>query len=475
MKKQILLIITAFSILQSCSHVNSNKAEQLPVEISNADSKASCVFLTKDEKNNTVISWTEIDNAEKKHFFFANWDNKSLSFGDKISIPIDSITSIHEEGMPKIAFKGDGTLVATYETSVPSPTSKFGLSNILYIMSFDKGKTWTTPKSIKTNLQEGSCSFGNIIKLNDGELGASWLGTNSDKTIIGRPVMFAKTKGKDGFGDAIEIEPSACQCCRTALSCDENGNVSLVFRNLLSGSVRDISVSNSSDNGGSFNKAIPFSNDNWVIDGCPHNGPSVVKNSKGTYVSWFTGSKNKGVFYAELDANNKMLEKHQLSSNGRFAQLCLTPDGNRVIAFNSHYRVGDSLYNKIMVIKKNEKGYFEKEVTIPKTHASYPVIQSLDEQNVVIAWTDNEKVYYKFLNINDIKVPFEEEVTQPASENVYISLPQLDFKNDPVCGMMVNNKSSADTTLSNGKIVGFCSENCKDMFIKNPSSYTIKK
>src|SRR5690606_18887607 len=114
----------------------------------------------------------------------------------------------------------------------------------------------------------------NIIRLDDGEVGAAWLGANPDGGKEGRPVKFAKTTKNGGFGDAVLIESFACQCCRTALSRNGSGQVSVVFRDLLPGSVRDISVSKSFDNGRTFSAAAPFSNDNWVIDGCPHNGPS---------------------------------------------------------------------------------------------------------------------------------------------------------------------------------------------------------
>ncbi|HRQ50275.1 MAG TPA: sialidase family protein, partial [Agriterribacter sp.] len=340
MKKLFLIYMTLFCVLLSCGDSERSGKATAPVLLSDANNKASCVFLARDEKNQPVISWTETDSTGNKHFYFTS----------RMPIPIAPNTSIHEEGMPKIAFKGDGTMVAIYETSVPSAKSRFGLSDIQYVMSFDKGKTWTGCRSIQSDVPHtGSRSFGNIIRLDDGEIGVAWLDTDPDDAHSGRPVKFARTNGKDGFGDAVLIESFACQCCRTALSSDGQGNVSVVFRDLLSGSVRDISVSSSANNGRSFSKAVPFSNDQWVIDGCPHNGPSVVSSSEATYVTWFTGSDRKGVFYAALDKNNNMIFKRQLAPNGRFVQLCLMPDGTRIAAYNASYREGDTTYSKIVV------------------------------------------------------------------------------------------------------------------------------
>jgi len=474
MKMQFIFYIAVFAILQSCNNGQNSTKERNPILLSDVHNKASCVFLTKDEKSNPVGSWTEIDSAGNKHFYFASWDAKFEKFASGIEIPIPPNTSIHEEGMPKIAFKGDGTMMAIYETSVPSEKSRFGLSDIQYMMSFDKGKSWTTPKSIQSeDTHIGSRSFSNIIRLDDGEIGVSWLDTDPDSTNIGRPVKFARTNANKGFGHAILIESSACQCCRTALSSDGGGSVIVVFRNLLSGSVRDISVSNSSDNGRTFNKAVPFSNDHWVVDGCPHNGPSVVSKDEHTYVTWFTGSEQNGVFYAALDKGNNMILKRQLAPKGRFVQLCLMPDGTRIATFNVSYNEGDSTYSKIKLNKTKGADFFEKEITLPRVHASHPVIISNGKHHVIVAWTDTDQIYYLQLAANGISDLVKETENEPFKMENKIEIPKLSFSNDPVCGMKINEHTAVDTTLFQGKVIGFCSKSCKDMFLKDPKAVAL--
>lgn len=473
MKKQIIFYIINFAMLQSCRDAQ-HKTEEQPVLLSQVGNKASCVFLAKNEKNKPVVSWTEVDSSGSKHFYFANWNEQTQKFEGRITIPIETNTSIHEEGMPKIAFMGDGTMIATYEISNPSKKSRFGLSDILYTMSTDNGKTWTSPKSIQYGVQQaGSRSFGNMIRLDDGEIGICWLDTNPNDATSGRPVMFARTNGKKGFENGIVIESTACQCCRTALSSDGQGNVSIVFRDLLSGSVRDISVCNSSDNGRTFRKTVPFSKDHWVLEGCPHNGPSVVNKDDKTYVTWFTGSKQKGVYYAELDKNNEMLQKRQLDPNGRFVQVCLTPDGTRLVTYNVNYQDGDSLYNKIKVMKINKEGFFEKEITLPHAQASYPVVQVTGAHIVVVAWTDNEKVFYKSINSQSISKAASTELAQPAVTNAVVAFPRLSSSIDPVCGMKLNPEMTGDTTAFKGKIIGFCGQDCKDKFLRSRNAYAL--
>lgn len=434
--KKLLIYILAFAILpvlSSCSNFSHKKKSEKnkSVLLSNPLRKASCVFLTDDNKNSPIVSWVEIDNMGKKFFFFSKLDTASEKFSSPISIPIEQNASIHEEGMPKIAIKGDGSLFALYETSVTSKNSRWGLGDIHYIQSFDGGKSWTSPKSVAPEeIDKGlSCNFSGLTRLPDGEIGITWLGTSPHSMRMkkhpmpnmahamgehemheeGRPVEFAKTVDKNGMDQSILIDSSACQCCRTAVSSSKDGRISIVYRDLLPGSIRDISVSISTDNGNTFSRPASFSNDHWVVNGCPHDGPAVAVRNDNTYVTWFTGSKkDKGVNYAELDSSGNVLIKNHISANGRFIQLCLLPDGTRVTAYNKSYLKGDSMFSKIIVDKINGKISFEKEVTPPHVHASYPVVEAAGNNHVIVAWSGRDRVYYRIIDVKNINSPVEE-------------------------------------------------------------------
>ena len=462
MKAHFILYPLLFILLQSCLS-EQQQPESAPLQLSAPGLKASSVFLTQDEKDNPVVSWVELDTAGTKHFYFAHWNEATQAFDAGMPIPILTIANTHEEGMPKLAFKGDGTIIATYETTVASEKSHFGLSDILYLVSNDKGKTWTAPQSIQAHPEAGSRSFGSILRLDDGEIGISWLDT--DPNEVGRPVKFARSNAHNSFEPAVLLESAACQCCRTAIASDGEGHVQVVFRDLLPGSVRDIAMSNSDDYGRSFDRAIPFSNDQWAVDGCPHAGPSVASKDGKTYVAWYTGARREGVFYAEL-AKNKLQFKQQLYPDARFIQLALTPNGTPVLAYQANYEEAGNIYSKIIVAKRSKEGFLERAVSAAKTRPSYPVLQAIDDERMLVAWSDQQQVYYRVVQLRSVT-----EQTQ-ATEDLAIAtsekrlFPELDVTTDPVCGMSVNAETVADTTLSQGKVVGFCSAACKDRFLK---------
>jgi len=464
MKNLTYLFALLFLVFQSCTNTTQHQAESHPIVLSDSSRLASCVFLTTDEKNQVVASWVEIDSAQSKFFYFAHWDSETNTFSSPKAIPMAGNASIHEEGMPKIAFKGDGTLVAIYETNVPLENSRFGLSDIQYIFSSDRGQTWTEPQSIQPDPEQGSVSFANILRLDDGEIGLSWLGTNPAKAHGGRPVQFARTSGNNSFSDPITIDPNACQCCRTAISSDGQGQIRVLYRDILPGSVRDISLSRSTDHGKTFQEPSSFSNDNWVLEGCPHNGPSVVSKGDTTYVAWFTGSSQNGVFYAELDQDNNMIHKQRLDAEGRFVQVCLLQDGTRMVAYNKNYSDSGDAFSKIVINKINDQGMFEKEISTGKSHASYPVVQQVDPQNILVAWSDDGKIRYRLVHadqVNSIKAEAPEGSLSMAG-NVALAISN---DTDPVCGMQLGKTADVRNTLQdNGKTIGFCGQACKKQF-----------
>lgn len=465
--KNILIILLFLFAFQACTNTSSYESAGEPILLSEVLNTASCVFFTEDEESNPVVSWVEVDSLDNKYFYFANWISEQQKFSLPKPIPIASNASIHEEGMPKIAFKGDGIMIALYETNVPVENSRFGLSDLIYITSDDRGESWSSPQPVQDKESlVGSRSFANILRLGDGEVAVSWLDSNPLDPESGRPVKFAKTNGNEGFGEATVLEPYACQCCRTAISDDGNGNISVVYRDILPGSVRDISVSKSSNNGDTFEDPIPFSNDQWVVEGCPHNGPSVVSKEGTSYVAWYTGSQQNGVFYAELDQDNDMSAKRCLDVDGRFVQLCLLSDGTRVAAFNKNYKQDGSMFSKIIVNKINDQGIFQKEITQEKSHASYPVIQELDNESVLVAWSDDGKVYYTSVNTTAVSDRAEEPRSLALNVGSEINV-ELSSETDPVCGMHIGSKTKVQNTVEhNGKRLGFCGELCKKQFLE---------
>lgn len=80
-----------------------------------------------------------------------------------------------------------------------------------------------------------------------------------------------------------------------------------------------------------------------------------------------------------------------------------------------------------------------------------------------------------FLSCNNQHAAKHEESAKQAKDTVAAAVKDLktiaiDNKKDPVCEMPAKGNVN-DTALYAGKVLGFCSTECKTEFLKNPKQY----
>jgi hypothetical protein len=297
-------------------------------KISSGD--AESVYLTHDNTGNPVIAWTE-RMPENVNFSFAISQDDGERFSQPVSISLHPDVATHAEGMPKIAFKNDRTIVVAYEKKAPTAANKYA-GSIYYITSTDHGKTWSPERYIHHDTVTGrSRSYFDIETLPDGEVGASWLDIKIGLKSEGRSVRFAKTDRTNSFVNEILIDSSACQCCRIDVYNDVNNNVYVAYRGLKKGhlgrTIRDMMIATSSDQGHTFTSPITIGPDNWNIDGCPHTGPSLCSNKAGLFTLWYTEGNGSGVYYAHKSKTGDDFSPRQLvSTTGRHPQVTSNAD-----------------------------------------------------------------------------------------------------------------------------------------------------
>ncbi len=355
--------------------------------ISNNDFMADCPFLTKNQNNDPVLCWVEGE-KENTQMVYSISTNNGEGFEKNIYIQHTKGLSPHHESMPKIAFKSNGTIVAVFQKRVPTTNNRFA-GAIYYTQSFDDGLNWTKPQYLHADTTQGiGRSFFDIAVLPDGEIGAIWL-DGRKKRKDGSSLFFAKTKEKIGFQNEIEIAKKTCQCCRTEIYVDQQKNISISFRKIFKtnslDNIRDMAYLVSGDNGKTFSKLKRVSEDNWVINGCPHTGPTITSNNKQLDFFWFTMGNGEGVYHTIKKYGKNFQPRKLINAHARHPQASSLSNGKAVLVWDENFKTNTSYINRIgvMVCNTEKKANYITPMTIDADH---PVVLGLNKNKILVAW-----------------------------------------------------------------------------------------
>ena len=153
-----------------------------------------------------------------------------------------------------------------------------------------------------------------------------------------------------GFVDSPEapraLTGGVCYCCKTALAAGADGSLYAAWRHVYPGNIRDIAFTLSRDGGRTFATPIRVSEDKWVLDGCPENGPAMAVGPQGrihlvwpTLVSGTTAGSEPtlALFYSTSDDGRRFTARQRLATEGMpgHVQVALDPaDGSLLVVWD---------------------------------------------------------------------------------------------------------------------------------------------
>jgi hypothetical protein len=385
--KYIIIIVALF--FYSCSHpgnIASIKPGN-PVEVD--ELPATCPYFTKDSKGNILLSWVRTNKDSSFVFCYAISSDDGRSFGKTIMIAASSNIQPHSENLPKIIVKPSGEMMALWGAANPNPENKYsGL--VFYSQSFDEGKTWSTPKTLVNDTASFDQRYYDVALLPNNEVAVIWLDNRKKTDKEGSGLYFAVSEGRNGFTQEKMISENCCQCCRTDIFVDSKSNIHVLYRGIINDSIRDMVHIVSKNRGKNFSTPKRISNDNWVINGCPHTGPAMTENKEGLHFSWFTGGRNKGCFYTRSNDNgNSFIQPDRISPLGSHPQIASFPDGELLVTWDESVQVNNKYYKRIGVQKRSPAGTSGTQafITADTMMATYPVVAALKDKASLIAYT----------------------------------------------------------------------------------------
>ena len=177
-----------------------------------------------------------------------------------------------------------------------------------FARSTDNGASFTRPRPITADTTSQRFEVAGVDP--SGRVFAAWLDKRNvasaraaGRAYPGAALAYAWEDGAADFGGTAIALDNACECCRIGLAFAGAGRPAVAFRNIFPGSVRDHAVITFQDEK-TPGPVRRVSVDDWKIEACPHQGPSLAIAPDGSYhVAWFTdGAARKGVFYARADS-----------------------------------------------------------------------------------------------------------------------------------------------------------------------------
>lgn len=211
------------------------------------------------------------------------------------------------ENRPKIALGPKGELYVTWSQPRKLPWTGF----VRFSRSLDGGAHFDSPTTVHTDRAEITHRFDSLAVDGKGNVVVAWIDKRDVETAkkAGKPYLGAATyyswstdRGAN-FAPERKIVDESCECCRIALARAPDGSIDAFFRAIYGDNIRDHAFA-SLPVGGTSPKVERATFTQWHIEGCPHHGPSLSIDAKGTrHAVWFSAADGKStIWYGQLAA-----------------------------------------------------------------------------------------------------------------------------------------------------------------------------
>ncbi len=386
------IIVLAFLILLSGCHEKEGEVIQYCDIPTVGNSGESDLLNTRDDR--LYLSWIE-QSSEKNsvlrlsEYIDNEWqDAQTIAEGDEWFVNWADFPALEDWGP-------DGLVSHFLEKSAPDTYAY----DVKVTLSSDGGRTWNAAFSPHTDSTATEHGFVSKLALNDKEFLLAWLDgrqyayAKADSTLTEEMTLRAAVMDKQGhIIKEYLIDDRVCDCCQTAMAMSAEGPV-IVYRDRSDGEIRDIYYSRLVNDSWTAPKAIY--DDNWMIPGCPVNGPAIVARDKNVAVAWFavkgefpevklSFSSDSGISFGSPYLLNLV------QPLGR-VDLVWLDDERVLVSWMDANAEGNTQINLQSVSKTGQLGkVINVTATSPERSTGFPRM-AMHNNEIFITWTDTQE------------------------------------------------------------------------------------
>lgn len=255
-----------------------------------ADSREPELFSTADGR--VILSWVEKSGEKGYALRFAVRDQQGWS--EPRTVSEGDNWFVNWADFPSVIALPDGGLAAHWLVKSGKSTYAYDVN---ISRSADGGRTWSNPVVPHTDKTQTEHGFVSLIPLQDGRLGAVWVDGRATKDVkegeeekgplpVSMQLRYAALGADGKLSDEAVLDDRICECCQTSAAVTSEGPIA-AYRDRSEQEVRDIHFVRQQPGGWSGPRAVHA--DNWQINACPVNGPSVVADGRRVALAWYTG------------------------------------------------------------------------------------------------------------------------------------------------------------------------------------------
>jgi hypothetical protein len=325
---------------------------------------------------------------------------------------VDGDARLNGEQPPQVALvpRGghDPAIIVVWTTKGANGTT------LLQSRSIDGGKSFSASALVPGTDAAGNRGWEAIAVEPGGRVDAVWL---DHRQLAKDPSMAASHHDHAGAGkmDGVAMAQQSklffasvdgtmaprpltggvCYCCKTALVAGA-ASIYAAWRHVYPGNLRDMAFTLSRDGGRTFAPPVRVSEDQWMLEGCPDDGPSMVVDARQrVHIVWPTlitaaaGSEPTiALFYAMSIDGKTFTPRQRMPTEGipHHPRLAVSADGSLTAAWDES--AGGSRRIAIARGAADNGGHprFTREALTTGGASVYPVI-AVTGDGIVAAWT----------------------------------------------------------------------------------------